>query len=1497
MTGGADIGISHTSAEPQVAFMDRMPEMVALKPHPCGMDGEINKGDHHDHDDKSVTNMDHSDYEIPVSDKEREYTTPTSSGWPTTGFPDPLASLSTKLEVQELQDSPQHLIIPISVSTLGMLPLEASFLEMDSNKGQSLGGYLNTLSAEAPDCDPQCGDASKTGTDKTTVFGGFHSSESLLGTKGEEESNLKIIGSSKPIMEEFESKCCFSGTKVEDEGATNLSHNEINGVFNSVSSTDSSFSSTIDLAPTSLGHSNSSHRRLPSGCRSATKTPNTMSYTDSNDVFDEQNEEIDTSIVIKHERRRSSKRAMSSSADDYTKLKTRLSLAGFRGASLETDYKLKTTYTEGNPYYKDETNITDQPSNHRMYRVSEFAENNPFESQKSHFALHDHLTSLPHCKLISTEESIYYLLGTYNQILPDVEKLFPWLHGIHKMNYGQISFLSNGSNASNKRRVITFDKPTLSSVFTYDDGESSSTSTPSSSRSSSSSLPGSLKENEEGIKSSYNDVRTHSLLGESSEEYERQKEMLEKEEEEEEAELDDITRLTQTPDARFLIPIRSCNTNGEMSSQFTNVITESTGLIKGSISAEDILISYSNISNLEVYLRGVLPAEVFKVYHPETIITDCILTHLIPVFKDMDPEMGINLRNFHIQVSKISNISDFIVYCLNECDHNFNMKQSEGTFVNNKCKCVNLSRLLHIAQLVYQHQHPELLKKHRKKAKMKKRRKEEKLLNGKKYNTFIISELDVDALKEFKLVAIPILDVESSVKKEDELCSKYDINVFNNWDSNYLYRERLEISKMSTATPLPGDIWLGNITDYECLQIQLNNEKSQPRMNSTEVNYLLKDQKSKPLYCKPENTVVKLTQGDFDAHAGDSEACDRMLITFPRTLWKFYIKCIEGARIPNLSQLKLIYDNYKDCEFINIEFPPSGSITLADMSDEEILSIINICKFCYYICDSDFPSLIYCSDGYTETSLLALCYLMYSENICLDGAILKLHQEYGRPFFIFKTDYVLLSKLETIMNKFSPLTTMKDESRDFFKFEDDAKSLRSLLLLMPKKKNAVGQVGQVGQVGVGGGNKYFGNNHSNQHYSKNGSTSFVTNTGHHTVQLRGGPQRVGNNHDNGNGKPLPFGVNNAKIHNFNNVHTQYRNNYNYRPKMKPNIDGSFAEVSGSLPSRIMNHMYLGSLIHATSIPLLSRLNIEYIVSVGEKIQWAELYKHETMIDESTGVTIYEFSPGQLDEDTGYIFPIKKMIILDNINDDGMGSLIKIISKTLEFIGECYDDNGRVLVHCQVGVSRSATVCIAEVMKRMKLSVARAYMFVRVRRLNVIIQPNLKLMYELFKWEEELLTQKTKSNLNLNSKLTLKLMSKSKSKSSLKGPLRSRSESISSVASSLSTVFTNSGGGGGGGVSGARKSERSSMCTTRGNSLSSWVTGVNACKGIGRIHEEEPVFEDVVETTEGAEDTSEGDDVYDVVKYDVVSNCEYTIREVDWCVLCREIYNLNKAYIK
>ncbi|ODQ46664.1 hypothetical protein PICMEDRAFT_34010 [Pichia membranifaciens NRRL Y-2026] len=869
------------------------------------------------------------------------------------------------------------------------------------------------------------------------------------------------------------------------------------------------------------------------------------------------------------------------------------------------------------------------------------------------------------------------------------------------------------------------------------------------------------------------------------------------------------------------MPIRSCNANGEITPNFASIITESTGLIKGTVSPGDVLISYSNIINLELYLQGILPNEVFKYYHPETIITDCIITQLIPVFKNLDPEIGINLRNFHIQVSKISNISDFIVYCFNREDHEFNVNQTEDTFVNNKCKCVSLSRLLHIAQIVYQKQHPELVKK----------KNLPNLLNNQKYNTFILADPNMEALNNADLLSIPVVDESASLKRDDELCSKYDISVFNNWDSNYLYRERLEISKMSTATPLSKSLWMGNITDYECLQIQLSNGKHIEVASTQEVQTMLKNQSESPLYCNAENTIVRLTKHDFEG-VTNSEVSDKMLITFPLIVWKFYIKCVEGARIPTLDQLRLIYDNFSDCDFVNIEFPPSGSLSLADMSDDDILSIVNICKFCYYICDDNFPGLIYCSDGYTESSLLFLCYLMYSEDICLDEAILKLHMDYGRPFFIFKTDYILLSKLETIMNKFSPLKT-PGETKEKFLFEENSKSIRSSLL-MPKRKTSVGQVGSYS------GTNNFGNT------GIHNASSFVTSTGYHVVQYRGN-QNIQSNQIRSN----------HSLFNQNNVSSTADRKKKVSAKVKPEIDGCFAEVHGSLPSRILKHLYLGSLTHASSIPLLSRLKIDYIVSVGERVSWCELFKHQKEVHKS-GSEIITFVEGQVDENSGYELNVKKMLILPNINDDGIGTLITTIDHTLDFINDCYENNGRALVHCQVGVSRSATVCIGEVMKRLKLSLARAYMYVRVRRLNVIIQPNLKLMYELFKWEEYLLAKKPSKWKKINIGIS------------------------SSNGCGVSAGF--------------------------------W-TNTTKMKYIGSICEE-PEQDFVIES----EEEDEVDDNSQMVKldfnssivkyedsprykyveekeYDIVSNSRGSMREVDWYILCREIYNLNRAYIK
>lgn len=62
-------------------------------------------------------------------------------------------------------------------------------------------------------------------------------------------------------------------------------------------------------------------------------------------------------------------------------------------------------------------------------------------------------------------------------------------------------------------------------------------------------------------------------------------------------------------------------------------------------------------------------------------------------------------------------------------------------------------------------------------------------------------------------------------------------------------------------------------------------------------------------------------------------------------------------------------------------------------------------------------------------------------------------------------------------------------------------------------------------------------------------------------------------------------------------------------------------------------------------------------------------------------------------------------------------------------------NGRVLVHCAAGVSRSATICIAYLMRYQHLTLAAAYAVVLEAR--CIIDPNPGFMEQLREWENTL----------------------------------------------------------------------------------------------------------------------------------------------------------------
>ena len=66
--------------------------------------------------------------------------------------------------------------------------------------------------------------------------------------------------------------------------------------------------------------------------------------------------------------------------------------------------------------------------------------------------------------------------------------------------------------------------------------------------------------------------------------------------------------------------------------------------------------------------------------------------------------------------------------------------------------------------------------------------------------------------------------------------------------------------------------------------------------------------------------------------------------------------------------------------------------------------------------------LIHCTDGYTESTLLALAYFMYAEQIPVHEAWLRLHCEKGRNFFAYPSDVAILTSLQPRLVPTLPLT-------------------------------------------------------------------------------------------------------------------------------------------------------------------------------------------------------------------------------------------------------------------------------------------------------------------------------------------------------------------------------------------------------------------------------------------------------------------------------------------
>lgn len=155
-------------------------------------------------------------------------------------------------------------------------------------------------------------------------------------------------------------------------------------------------------------------------------------------------------------------------------------------------------------------------------------------------------------------------------------------------------------------------------------------------------------------------------------------------------------------------------------------------------------------------------------------------------------------------------------------------------------------------------------------------------------------------------------------------------------------------------------------------------------------------------------------------------------------------------------------------------------------------------------------------------------------------------------------------------------------------------------------------------------------------------------------------------------------------------------------------------IDNAIMNEIVPNLYLGNEIDAKDLEKLKQNNIYYILNVTKNIQF--YCDHE----------INNF--------------VCKRIAVDDMTNQ---NLKQHFDEAIKFIDEGIDNNKKVLVHCQAGISRSPTIVIAYLMYKYNLSMNDAYS--KVKDIRPIVAPNLIFMSQLMDYEAKLNAKE--SNVN------------------------------------------------------------------------------------------------------------------------------------------------------
>lgn len=214
------------------------------------------------------------------------------------------------------------------------------------------------------------------------------------------------------------------------------------------------------------------------------------------------------------------------------------------------------------------------------------------------------------------------------------------------------------------------------------------------------------------------------------------------------------------------------------------------------------------------------------------------------------------------------------------------------------------------------------------------------------------------------------------------------------------------------------------------------------------------------------------------------------------------------------------------------------------------------------------------------------------------------------------------------------------------------------------------------------------------------------------------------------------------------------------------------------PSRILPQLYLGAERNTLDLDMLRQLSVQCMLNVAEEVvhpQEQQFTTFEEILDRplptpslsrastasiasslhTIATNVFDMSPSSprffFDNSSTSptrFHPQQQSFMYKKLpwkhNQD---NLVHELDAAIAAIDQARDAGYTILVHCQCGVARSATVVIAYIMKTLKLPMQEAYDYVKVRAPG--INPNLSLLYQLHEYEKKLQQPQQHSTFDSN----------------------------------------------------------------------------------------------------------------------------------------------------